>query len=206
MISFESLDITLQNRGNTIWLVLSGPFNNEEVPSINEKVKRLISDGIRNFVFDLESITMVDSEVVPMFLNLCNTIKGKGGDIKLVFKNEVVYKAFLPFINLLPVYADINTLERHGLINAIKKTRRSLSRKTGFRISKPLAAFLIVVLCGWFFSLLYIIHMQNIRIHKQELELQELTHLKEKTILEVEYLRERIRPLEQLGIIDEESE
>ncbi len=205
MISFESLDITLESRGNTIWLILSGPFNNEEVPSIDEKIKRLISDGIRSFVFDLENITMIDTDVVPMFLNLCNMIKGKSREVKLVFKNRVVHRAFSPYIHLLPIYADVNTIEKHGIINAIKKTSRSLSRKTGFRISKPLAGFLLVVLFGWFFSLLYIIHIQNVRVHEQELELQELTHRNEKTSMEVEYLRERIRPLEQLGIVREKS-
>ncbi|KMQ50118.1 hypothetical protein CHISP_2978 [Chitinispirillum alkaliphilum] len=203
MISFESLDITLESRGDKIWLLLSGPFNNEEVPSIREKIERLISDGSREFILDLEKITLMDDSVSPMFLSISNKIAGKGGKVTFVFKNPIVHKAFKPFINLLTVYPDLETVRKRGVLHSLSKLRRSLSRKTGFRISKPLALFLLLILGGWFFSLLYIIDLQNQRIHEQERELHELTHWKEKTTVEVEYLQERIRPLEQLGIIRE---
>lgn len=60
---------------------------------------------------------------------------------------------------------------------------------------------MLVILCGWFISLFYIIQMQNKIINDQQKELSELTHWKEEASIEIDYLRERIHPLEQMGII-----
>ena len=74
-------------------------------------------------------------------------------------------------------------------------------RKTGIRLSRPVAFFLLVVLCGWFLSLVFIIHLQNRHIREQQTELQELTEWETRSRIEIENLRNRLQPLEQLGIV-----
>ncbi len=201
MIQSEALDITLECRSETIWLFLSGQFNNEQVPSIREKILSLVEDGNKFFIIDLEKVTSIEDMVVPMFLNLLNTIKGKGGELKFIFKNPVLSRAFQPYWNLFAIFADGDSLIRGTFLTLLKRKSRFLSRKTGFRISRPVAIFMLTVLCGWFLTLLFIIHLQNNRIQEQQKEVQELNQWKQSTLLEMNQLKERLRPLEQLGIL-----
>ena len=201
MIRSEALDITLESRANVIWLSFAGHFYNEQAPAIREKFTSLIKDGNRSFVVDMESVTNVDDTIVPMFLSLLNTIKGKGGELKLIFRNDTLCRAFQPCINLFAVFPDAESLSKGSLLSLLKKQRKNLRRKTGFRISRSVAIFTLLVLCGWFITLLSIIKTQNARLHEQQTELHELNMWKQKNVIETEQLKERLLPLEQLGII-----
>ncbi|MCL2183534.1 MAG: STAS domain-containing protein [Chitinispirillia bacterium] len=205
MIRSEALDIVLESRGSVIWFFLSGHFNNEQAPSISEKFTGLMADGCRSFIVDMEKVTAVDDAVVPMFLNLLNTLRGKGGDLKLIFRNDVMYRAFLPFTNLFTIYPDAEALTKGTLLGLLQKRSKTLSKKTGFRISRTVAIIMLIVLCGWFMTLLYIINMQNERIRVQQDDLHELNLWKHKAEIEVEALRERLQPLEQLGIVKKDE-
>jgi hypothetical protein len=133
-------------------------------------------------------------------------IKGKNGDIKFVFRNEAVTKAFAPFRNLFSVYPDDLALSTGGFFGVLKLRRKLLSRKTGVRLSRPVALVLLLTLAGWFISLAFIIHLQNLRIRQQEREMSSLTQWKQKADTELQNLRERIRPLQQLGILKDTVE
>ncbi|MDR3012814.1 MAG: hypothetical protein LBU70_06355 [Chitinispirillales bacterium] len=206
MIRSEALDIALESRGGIIWWTLAGHFHNEQVPNIREKITSLMNDGCRAFVIDMEKVTGVDDAVVPMFLNFLNTLKGKGGDLKFIFKNETLTRAFSPYFNLFSIYPDAGSLSlsKASILNLLKKQGKALRKKTGFRISRTVAIFLLVVLCGWFLTLLSIIEMQNQRIQQQNTELDELGGWKITAEIELERLNERLQPLEQLGVIPRE--
>ncbi|MFW5785268.1 MAG: STAS domain-containing protein [Chitinispirillaceae bacterium] len=207
MILSEALDITLEFRKGSIWIYLSGQFTNEQVPGIKDKLLNLIEDGHRFFVLDMEKVNGIDDAVVPMFLNLLNYLKGKGGEIKFIFRNDTLYRAFQPYLNLFAVYSDAELIERGTFVSLLKRKSRFLARKTGFRISRPVAIFMLTVLCGWFLTLIYIILLQNERIAEQQNEINTLTQWKQRTVLEMNQLKERIKPLEQLGILkDAQSE
>ena len=203
MIRSEALDIVLESRGATVWWFLAGSFNNEQAPSIREKFIGLMDDGCRNFIVDMEKVTAVDDGIVPMFLSLLNTLKGKGGDMTFIFKNETLCRAFLPCSNLFSIFPDADSLSKGTLLDLLKKRGRALTRKTGFRISRTVAILLLTVLSGWFLTLLFIINMQNQRIRQQQDEIHELGAWKLTTDIELETLRERLQPLEQLGIIQD---
>jgi anti-anti-sigma regulatory factor len=197
----EALDITIESRGHAVWLSLSGPFHNEQVPNIKEKIIGFVNDGNRLIVVNLEMVTGVNEGVVPMFLTLLNTIKGKQGELKFIFKNEVVTSAFAPYRNIFAIYPDANAMRYGKFLHNLLRRSLLLSRKTGVRISRPVALFLLFVLCGWFLTLGYVIQMQNRLIREQENEIQKLTTWKQNTDLELVQLRERIRPLRQLGLL-----
>jgi sensor domain CHASE-containing protein len=78
-----------------------------------------------------------------------------------------------------------------------------MSKKTGVRLSRPVAFILLFTLCGWFVTLGFIIRFQSQRIHEQQRELTELLQWKQQTSAEIQSLRERIRPMEQLGLLKE---
>ena len=197
----ETLDITIAGQSGDLWFILSGPFTQEQVPTVREKILTLIDDGTRSFIVDLEGVTFVDPGVPQLFLLLLNTIKGKNGTLKLVFSTDCVSRAFHPYRHLFSIFPDASLLRRGGIVYLLLKQRRLLLRKTGIRLSRPVAFFLLIVLCGWFLSLGFIIHLQNRHIREQQSELQELTEWETRSRLEIDNLRSRIQPLEQLGIL-----
>lgn len=197
----EALDITIESRGDWLWVHLSGPFHTEQVPNIREKLTGLIKDGTRRLVISLEQLSSVGEGVVALFLELLNLISGKGGELKLIFKNEVVSAAFLTTRNIFSIHPDEASMLRGGFLGTLRYQRQLLSRKTGVRLSRPVAIFLLIVLCGWFLTLGIIIRMQGTRIGEQEQQLFELTQWKHSHELELSVLRERLRPMEQLGLL-----
>ena len=198
---FEALDITIEGRDDAVWLTLAGPFKKEQIPHMREKFSILLEDGNRVFIIDLDQVTSIDETVVQMFLQVLSIIKGKGGELKLIFKNESIYKVFTPFLNLIPIYPDRAALTSGGFLSSLRRRGEALSRKTGIRISRPVALFVLIVLCGWFLTLGFIIRHQNRSIKEQQSELIELTQWKQRSLLEINTLKDRIRPLEQLGIL-----
>jgi anti-anti-sigma factor len=197
----DALDIIIESRGPAVWLRLSGPFHNQQTPGIREKIMGLLQDGNRQIVVDLEGVTQVDPSVVPAFLQLLNVIREKGGELKLIFTNENVSKAFSSYRNLFLIYPDATSLESSPLMSAIKQTGRVLFRKTGVRISRSVAVFIVVVLCGWFGSLAIIVQIQNSRIQAQNAEVRELTQWKNSAEAEIQALQDRLRPMVQLGLL-----
>jgi len=202
----EALDITIETRGKWLWVFLSGPFNNEQVPNIKEKITGLVEDGNRRLVIDLEEVNFMGEDTPLMFLTLLNNIRGKSGELRFVFKNDIVTTALLPYRNIFRIFPDEAALARGGFLGELLYQRRMLSRKTGVRLSRPVALFLLFVLCGWFLSMAFIVYLQNERIQEQETELSELSQWKFRNEMELKSLKERLRPLEQLGILRDSLE
>jgi anti-anti-sigma factor len=197
----ETLDITIEERAGDLWFILAGPFTQEQIPTFREKFLTLIEDGNRTFIVDLERVTAIDPGAVQLFLQLFSTIKAKNGTLKLVFNSDLVSRAFHPFRNIFTIFPDAALLQRGGLFALLHKQHRLMTRKTGIRLSRPIAFFLLFVLCGWFISMAYIIYLQNRHIREQQSDLNELTQWETRSRLEIENLRNRIQPFEQLGIL-----
>jgi anti-anti-sigma factor len=197
----EALDITIQTRDRAMWLLLSGPFHAEQVPGMKEKIIGLIDDGNKKIIIDMEGVTDIDDSVPQMFLSLLNLVRGKGGDILLIFRNETVTKAFSPLKSLVAIYPDAQSLPTGRLFSKLRRQSRVLTRKTGIRLSRPIAIVLLVTLSGWILTLFFIIHLQNQRIREQETEIRSAGEWKRNSSAEIKTLKERLRPLEQLGII-----
>jgi anti-anti-sigma regulatory factor/DNA-binding HxlR family transcriptional regulator len=184
-----------------MWLFLSGPFHAEQAPGMKEKIGGLIEDGNKRIIIDMEGVTDIDESVPQMFLSLLNFVRGKGGDIQFIFKNETVTKAFSPLKSLVAIYPDAQSLPTGGLFSTLRRRSRVLTRKTGIRLSRPIAITLLVTLAGWILTLVFTIHLQNQRIRQQEFELRTVSEWKRSATVELKTLRDRLRPLEQLGIV-----
>jgi len=197
----DALDIVIEGRGDATWLVLSGPFHREQIPNIRSKFSALLEDGNRYFVVDLEGVTAIDQSAAEMFLSALNDVRAKNGEIKFIFKNKTVSDAFVQYQNLIRIFPDRAALTASGFLGRLIRRGKVLSKKTGVRISRPVAIFLLIVLCGWFLSLMFIIRLQSQRIAEQQREVNELTQWKQHSSLELSELRDRLRPIEQLGIV-----
>jgi anti-anti-sigma regulatory factor len=197
----EALDITVQTRDRAMWLFLSGPFHAEQAPGMKEKIGGLVEDGNKRIIIDMEGVTDIDEAVPQMFLSLLNLVRGKGGDIQFIFRNEIVTKAFSPLKSLVSIYPDAQSLPTGRLFSKLRRQSRILTRKTGIRLSRPIAIALVVTLSGWILTLFFIIHLQNRRIREQEIEIRSVSERKRNAVAEIKTLRDRLKPLEQLGIV-----
>lgn len=197
----EALDITIEGHGDAIWLILAGPFNKEQIPNIRTKIEGFIRDRHRHIVVNLENITSIHESVAPMFLGLLNQIKGKDGDLKLIFKNDIVSSIFSPYKNIFPIYPDVKSLTSSAFLDSIRRRGIYLAKKTGVRLSVPVALFLFFILGGWFLSLGIIIRMQKQQLTEQETELREYQHWKQDAEKELAELKSRIKPMQQLGLL-----
>jgi anti-anti-sigma regulatory factor/cell division protein FtsB len=197
----EALDITIDSRGSAIRLILAGPFTREQVPQIRAKIEGFIRDGHRNIVIDLEQVASIHESAAPMFLSLLNSIKGKGGDIKFIFKNSAVSTVFVPYKNLFTIYPDVKSLNSGAFLHSIRRSGMLLTKKTGIRLSFPVALFLLFILTGWFISIAVIISMQRQQIQDQQAEIRDFEQWKKVTEIEINDLRTRVKPMIQLGLV-----
>lgn len=202
---FEALDITIESRGPVVWVFLSGPFHREQVPNIREKLLGLIDDGNRRLVVDLEKVGEIDAAAPPMFLELLNLVRGKGGEMSLVFRNEALTEAFAPYRNIFAIHADARAMSQ-GPLPWLWEWLNQLSRRTGVRLSLPVALFMLFTIVALFASLVMFVRSQQEQIRQQEVEIRELTVWKQQTLFELNELKERLRPMEQLGILEGRSD
>ena len=200
---FEALDITIESRGRMLWVILAGPFHNEQVPNIREKIAGLIESGNLQIAIDMEQVTLVDEAVGAMLLEMLNRVRGKGGELRLVFRNAVVAAALAPYRHVIPRHEDSAALARSGLLRLLAWRTRRMARKTGVRLSAPVAWFVLFIVVGWLVSLALVIGWQTMRIRSQQEEIRELTVWREQTLIELQTLQERQRVMEQLGIAAE---
>ena len=168
---------------------------------MREKIGGLIDDGNRQLVIDLENVVDIDESATQMFLSLLNVMRGKGGDIWFIFKNENVSKAFSPFKSIFSISPDAQSLPAGGFLGTLRRRSRVLARKTGIRLSRPIALTLLITLFGWILTLMFIIYIQSQQIHKQEAEIRTLSEWNRTAGTQIKELRDRIKPLEQLGIL-----
>ena len=202
----ETLDLTVESRNGDLWMELSGLFTQEQVPTFREKFLLLIEDGNRSFILDMERISAIDPGAIHLLLQLLSSLKAKKGSLRLIFRNELLTRALLPYRNIFSIYPDSSLLVRRGVLAQIYKRHKILSRKTGIRLSRPVALFLLILLCSLFTSLAFIIHIQNRYIKNQNTELQELSQWEASSRLEIARLRNRLEPLEQLGLLRDSVE
>jgi cell division protein FtsB len=106
-----------------------------------------------------------------------------------------------PYEKVFSICPDESAAANRTFLARLKNRGSVLSRVTGVRLSRRVALFLLIVLCGWFVSLAFIIHLQSRRITEQEQELLSLRQENHHSLMELARLKERIRPLEQLGVL-----
>ena len=202
----ETMDFTIEEYNGSLWLHLEGPFTAEQIPTFKEKFHTLIDDGNRVFIIHLEQITVIDPEVVQLFLHLLNSVKEKQGTFNLVFSNTVVSRAFHAYRNIFSIYPDTTLLRKDGIFSLLQKSRRRLLKKTGIRLSRQVALLLLSTIIALFTALLFIISLQNRHLKEQQTELHDLLQWETRSRLEIDALRNRLAPLEQLGVLRDTTE
>ena len=197
----EALEIQIEDwNGNTV-LFLRGRFNNEQIPNIREKISDLLAGGDRSFIIDLTYVSEPDNAVPEFFLEVLNTVRGKQGELRIVYGRDEILSLLQKFRNVLELYPERKDLFSGGLMRRLQTRGIVLSRKTGMRISRPVAVLLLFALTGWILFLLTMLLIQNHQVARQKKELADLTEWRTKTLQQIQILQERLKPLEDLGIV-----
>jgi anti-anti-sigma factor len=82
------MDLTLVTRRATDHIIIieaSGRLvSGDEATQLRDLVKRLTSEGERFFVLNVAGISYMDSSGLGLLLSIYATVRGRGGDVKLV--------------------------------------------------------------------------------------------------------------------------
>ena len=67
--------------------LLGGPPASDE---IKNEVYRLLDEGVRKFVFDMEGVSRMNSSGLGILISALSSIKNRGGEMKLAAVNETM--------------------------------------------------------------------------------------------------------------------
>jgi len=98
--------------GDVVVLVISGKMmGGPETLEIQEKVKGLLSDDLKKFVFDLSSVKWMNSSGLGSLISAHTSIKNAEGNLKLAGASEKVQSIFI-VTQLLQVFDTYETVDR----------------------------------------------------------------------------------------------
>lgn len=76
--------VGVEQRGATTIVRASGDLDVATAPRLREQVIRLVSDGQRDIILDLEAVDFVDSTGLGVIVGLLKRTRTLGGDLRLV--------------------------------------------------------------------------------------------------------------------------
>ncbi len=98
--------------GDVVVLAISGKMmGGPETLEIQEKVKGLLSDNLKKFVFDLSSVKWMNSSGLGSLISAHTSIKNAEGNLKLAGATEKVQSLFI-VTQLLSVFDTYETVDR----------------------------------------------------------------------------------------------
>jgi len=193
----HGVDFSLWEQGGTVVMALSGPLDAATVQLLRARLEEMAQPD-RAVVLDLLRVPSVDDEAILSLLSLQSDLKGKGTEIVLVATSPEVLGKVAPYRQLFSVHPSVQSLLATGF--QTKGVR--WSRRTGFRMAAPVAAFLALLLAGWMGTLLLVVVWQFRELRQSSAVVETL---KAQTVREqstIEELEKRLKPLEDLGLLE----
>lgn len=193
----HGVDFSLWEQGGTVVMALSGPLDAATVQLLRARLEEMAQPD-RAVVLDLLRVPSVDDEAILALLSLQSDLKGKGTEIVLVATSPEVLGKVAPYRQLFSVHPSVQSLLATGF--QTKGVR--WSRRTGFRMAAPVAAFLALLLAGWMGTLLLVVVWQfrELRQSSAQVELLRAQTVREQST--IEELEKRLKPLEDLGLLE----
>jgi len=178
-------------------MALSGPLDAPTVENLRERLKEMAQPD-HPVVLDLLRVPSLDENAILALLSLQSDLKGKGTEIVLVATSPEVLERLAPYRQLFAVHPSVQSL----LATGFQSRGVRWSRRTGLRMAAPMAAFLSILLAGWMTTLLLVVVWQfrEMRSSSAELESLRSESAREKRI--IGDLEARLRPLDDLGLLE----
>ncbi len=87
------MKITVNLRGNTLIATLSGELDHHTAKKVKDTVEEVIRNkGVTNLIFDLSSLTFMDSSGIGVVIGRYKLIKSIGGNVAIVSTSYSVDK------------------------------------------------------------------------------------------------------------------
>lgn len=98
--------------GNVAILTVSGNMmGGPETASLHEKVKSLMSDGIKKMVIDLSKVKWMNSSGLGVLMSCWGSLRKEGGNLKLANVSEKI-DSLLMITQLVQFFETYETVER----------------------------------------------------------------------------------------------
>jgi anti-sigma B factor antagonist len=104
------LQISIRNSADVTILDLQGrsTVNGGESESLNSQLQELVSSGVRKVLLNLRNLTQVDSSGVSVIVTTYVSLRGQGGELKLLCPGGRVLEVLtvLRLQEVIPSYED----------------------------------------------------------------------------------------------------
>lgn len=88
------MEITVRDQGDVTLVRMSGELDAAASPRLNEALDRLLTDGRRRLVLDLEEVMLIDSSGLSALVRLLKQVRGQGGRLGLAALQPPVRRVF----------------------------------------------------------------------------------------------------------------
>ena len=193
----HGVDFSLWEQGGTVVLALSGPLDAATVLLLRARLEEM-AQADRPIVVDLLRVPSVDEDAILALLALQSELKGKATEIVLVATSPEVLDRLAPYRHLFAIHPSVQSLLATGF-----QTRGfRWSRRTGFRMAAPIAAFLGLLLAGWMTTLVLVVVWQFREMRESSIEVHRLRLESKRERKTIEELEVRLKPLQDLGLLE----
>lgn len=100
------LQYSSSKQGNVILIRVGGSLDAETAPKFSKKIDGEISKGAVNILCNLEKLDYIASAGLGVIISANETLRKKGGEVRLSSMNEKIKKIFklLGFLNLFKIF------------------------------------------------------------------------------------------------------
>lgn len=195
------LDFSLHEEGDLLVLSFGGRLEMDVADVLRAQLLG-VGDRGRHLVVDLLRAQVVSQEVVQVLLEFLSLLQGRGGTLSLLCTDPDALEFLRPYRNLFNVHPSLASLLRTGLAGGYKNKGFRWSRRTGVRLSAPLATILGVLILGWVTTLMVLVLWQYRMLDTEHAGLARLQAERDDAVHRVAELELRVKPLADLGLLE----
>lgn len=194
----DRLDFSLYETSGLLVIAPSGRLDGDTGAALRAKVQSL-AQSRRSVVLDLLRVASISDEAVLQILSLESDLRGAGGELALLVTSDDALERLEPWRNLFQIHPSLASL----LATGFQGRGIKWSRRTGFRLAPPVAIALGAILAGWMATLMVLVLWQFRALQAEGGELERLRGEETKARQTIAQYEERLKPLEDLGLLDE---
>ena len=194
----DRLDFSLYETSGLLVIAPSGRLDADSGAALRAKVQSL-AQSRRTVVLDLLRVVSISDEAVLQVLSLESDLRGAGGELALLVTSDDALARLEPWRNLFQIHPSLASL----LATGFQGRGIKWSRRTGFRLAPPVAIALGAILAGWMATLMVLVLWQFRALQAEGGELERLRSEEAKARQTIARFQERLKPLEDLGLLDE---
>jgi len=100
--------------GSNVVLVLKDALTYKNCEDLEKIFNKLISQNKNRIICDMKAVSFLDSTALQLLLTMNDTLKDRGGSLRLLGLNSVCHDTFVAtrLINVFQVYVDLQNVLR----------------------------------------------------------------------------------------------